>query len=97
MILPKILVAIYDYFEDENVKGLKAEHLFKKRVKNYEIDELERHFALGDYYFIRTIKNPYVVATYLKFIFKYLPEPLCTFEFYTMFYKICKGKYSLVF
>lgn len=55
-----------------------------------QVDRLEMSVSLGDYSYIYTVKDPKVVAFYLKSILKYMDEPLCTFTHYSKFKYLCE-------
>lgn len=49
------------------------------------MDLLEKHMALGHTAYLFKVKDPYVVASYFKFVIKCMAEPLCTFKLYPEF------------
>jgi hypothetical protein len=51
MVLPKIFIVIYDYF-DEDVKRLRIENLLKVKAKSTDVDNLEKHTAFGNYNYL---------------------------------------------
>lgn len=54
------------------------------------MDKLEAHLMLKNYAHIFTIKDPSIVANYFKSVLKYMQEPLCTYQAYSQFKKICE-------
>jgi hypothetical protein len=96
IMVPFIFIKVYEYFyRSEHCLKLPKNSgvdLFGKLEKSLlkEVDRLEQHFSLGDYAFIFTVKEPQIVAYYLKCVLKYMQEPLCTFALYPKFKKLCE-------
>ena len=91
--MPLVFIKIYEYFyRSDNCLKIKGGDLFGKLEKGLlkEVDRLEQHLSLGDYGFIFTVKDPRIVAYYLKCVLKYMQEPLCTYALYPKFKKLCE-------
>lgn len=52
IVLPKVLVSIYDYFL-EDIKRIRTEFIFKHKPKSVsEVDALEQHISFGNYLYL---------------------------------------------
>ncbi|CDW79414.1 rho gtpase activating protein [Stylonychia lemnae] len=90
--LPQIFVYIDKYFL-ENPMYLGNSKIFNKldAQECYELDYLETQIVLGNYSYLLKLSDPKIVITLLRNILKYMEEPLCTYQYFPLFKKICEN------
>ena len=86
-----VFIKIGEYFDAEKSRYSKQDIFSKLKHEELKyVDRLETHIALGDYSYIFTVDESKMVGYYLKSILKYMEEPLCTFQLYPKFKKLCE-------
>ena len=68
--VPEVFLLLIGYYE-ANPELMKTEIIFRKNSSQIKLDDLERHLALGNYYYINSIlDDPHVAANLLKKVLK---------------------------
>ncbi|CDW86671.1 rho gtpase-activating protein 1 [Stylonychia lemnae] len=90
--IPEVLVYISQYFLDKKQKLMNSKILQKlDDQENAELDFLETQVTLGNYQYILTVSDSKIVMGYLKCILKCMEEPLCCYQNFQIFKKICEN------